>query len=254
MGGEVKIRLYIDQSLPQASVALGPEQTHYLRHVLRQEPGQAVALFNGRDGEWEARIEGFGRERSTLSVGRQRRAQGEAPDLWLVFAPIKRARLDYVIEKATELGVGTLQPVLTQRTIVERVKPERWRAIAIEAAEQCGRLTVPAILPPRPWAGLWEDWPASRRALVCDPRAKEPIAAALTRLGPAGPWAVVTGPEGGFTEAELDGLDRLPFVNRVGLGPRVLRADTAGLAAVAILQALTEDRPSTASPPTLSPG
>lgn len=254
MAGEIKIRLYVDQALPSPAVALGPEQTHYLRHVLRQEPGQAVALFNGRDGEWEARIESYGRERCTLSLGHQRRVQGAAPDLWLVFAPIKRARLDYVIEKATELGVGTLQPVLTQRTIVERVKPERWRSIAIEAAEQCGRLSVPAILPPCSWAALWESWPAERRALLCDPRAPEPIAAALARPGPAGPWAVVTGPEGGFTEAELDGLDRLPFVNRVGLGPRVLRADTAGLAALAILQALTEDRPSMASPPTLPPG
>lgn len=254
MGGEVKIRLHIDQPLPRPAVELGPEQTHYLRHVLRQEPGQAVALFNGRDGEWEARIEAFGRERCTLSVGRQRRAQTAEPDLWLVFAPIKRARLDTAIEKATELGVGTLQPVLTQRTIVERVKPERWRAIAIEAAEQCGRLSVPAILPPLPWARLWEEWPAPRRALVCDPRTDEPIAAALARLGPAGPWAVVTGPEGGFAEAELDAISQLPFVNRVGLGPRVLRADTAGLAAIAILQALTEDRPSMASPPTLPPG
>jgi len=236
-------RLFVEAALAQgAAVALAPEQAHRLLHVLRAVRGDAVALFNGRDGEWRAAIEGFGKERCRLRVETRRRAPGAPePDLWLLFAPVKRAAIDLVVEKATELGVSRLLPVLTRHTDVARVNLERLAAIAVEAAGQCERLTVPEVAPPAPLFDSLAAWPAGRPLLVCaEAGAARPIAAVAQAL-PPGPAALLVGPEGGFSTTELDELARRPFVHRVGLGPRVLRAETAAIAAVACWQALRGD-------------
>lgn len=237
-------RLYVAPDLAAgASLGLTPSQAHYLKSVLRLMPGAAIALFNGRDGEWLGRIDGFGKGWCSVGVAERLRAQAPEGDLWLVFAPVKRARIDFLVEKATELGASALVPVQTERTIVERVNLERLTANAIEAAEQTRRLTVPEIRALQPLDRLLRAWPSERRILLCDESGRSPpIAGVLERAAP-GAWAVLTGPEGGFTESELDALKKLPFVCPVGLGPRVLRADTAALAALAVFQALRGDWP-----------
>jgi 16S rRNA (uracil1498-N3)-methyltransferase len=237
-----KTRLYVATDLAGGlSVGLEPSQAHYLRHVLRLEPGMTVALFNGRDGEWLGRVDAFGKSWCSVTLYERRRAQEGAPDLWLVFAPVKRARSDFLVEKATELGVAALLPVLTRHTIVERINLERLRANAIEAAEQTERLSVPELRAPEPLAQLMSRWPAERRLLLCDESGAAPPIAQTLANAASGAWAVLVGPEGGFAETELDALKKLPFVSPVGLGPRVLRADTAALAALAVLQALIGD-------------
>ena len=211
--------------------------------MLRLDAGAAVAAFNAADGEWLCRVAEIGKGGARLTVERQlRAAEPEAePDLWLLFAPIKRARLDWLVEKATELGVSALLPVWTARTQVERVNLERLRAHAIEAAEQSERLSVPELRAPERLDRLLAAWPAERRLIVCDESgAGEPIGDAAARL-PPGPVALLVGPEGGFDETELDAFGKLSFVTRVGLGPRVLRAETAALAAVAVFQAIAGD-------------
>jgi 16S rRNA (uracil1498-N3)-methyltransferase len=235
-------RLYVEAELAErAIVALSPGQAHQLRAVLRLGPGDTVALFNGRDGEWLARIETMARGACTVAVQRQLRPQEDEGDLWLVFAPIKRARLDVLIEKATELGASALCPVLTERTIVERLNPDRLAAIAREAAEQSERLTLPQIRAPLPLQRLIAAWPADRRLILCDETGAAPPAATALAALPPGLRAVLIGPEGGFAESELDALRKLPFVCPVGLGPRVLRSDTAALAGLAVAQAVGGD-------------
>jgi len=235
-------RLYVTADLAAGlALELAPPQAHYLRSVLRLAPGAAVALFNGRDGEWLARIDRFGKNAGTLIVGEQRRPQDAPGDLWLLFAPVKRARIDFLVEKATELGVSALYPVATERTIVERVNLDRLAANAIEAAEQTERLSVPEIRPPQPLHRVLDGWSAPRRLLLCDESGTAPPIAEVLARAPAGPLAVLVGPEGGFTQTELDAFRKLSFVSPVGLGPRVLRADTAALAALAVLQALVGD-------------
>ncbi len=245
-----KVRLYVEADLgPGLTVGATPRQAHYLKHVMRLGPGDALRLFNGRDGEWLARIDGLGRGWGSLSLEKRRRPQAEGPDLWLVFSPIKRARLDFLAEKATELGCSALQPMWTQRTDVGRVNVERLAANAREAAEQCERLSVPTVAEPLDLARLLAAWPSERRALLCAEAGEaRPIAEALAAIGEetggragGAPWAVITGPEGGFRRSELDALAKLPFVTPVGLGPRVLRSDTAALAALACWQAWLGD-------------
>lgn len=243
-----KIRLYLDGDLAAGTgVALSAEHAHYLGHVLRVAPGDSVYLFNGRDGEWRAEIEGVGRGSCRVVVGERVRAQQDDADLWLLFAPIKRAPIDFVAAKATELGVSVLWPVLTENTAVRRVNMARLRANAAEAAQQCGRLNVPEVREPVPLQHALEGWSAVRRILLCDESGGGvPVADALAGARAAdgaapGPWAVLTGPEGGFSGSELDGLRKLPFVTAVGLGPRLLRADTAALSALACWQAVVGD-------------
>jgi 16S rRNA (uracil1498-N3)-methyltransferase len=242
-------RLFVTGDLaPGAAVEIAPEQGHYLRNVLRLAAGQAVAVFNGRDGEFLGRIAEVGKRRCILAVEQQTRPQRAEPDLWLLFAPVKRARIDYLVEKAAELGVGALLPIRTERTIVERINAGRLQANAVEAAEQTERLTVPLVHPLRPLPAALADWPDGRILIACDERGTAPpivevlhsIAAAADGF-PAAGAGVLIGPEGGFTETELDGLGKLPFVKSVGLGPRVLRADTAALAALAVVQAVLGD-------------
>ena len=234
-------RLYVPAELDEGGIAqLSPGQAHYLRNVLRFDAGAALRVFNERDGEFEGCVEAIGKGRTSVALGVRRRAP-EAPfDLWLAFAPVKRARLDFLIEKATELGVSAVLPVWTRRTIVERVNRSRLEANAIEAAEQTGRLSVPRIEEPQPLERLLAHWPSGRHLLACAERGEAaPLAGALAGLAP--PLAVLVGPEGGFDESELDALRELPFVTPVGLGPRVLRADTAALAALAVVQAVAGD-------------
>jgi 16S rRNA (uracil1498-N3)-methyltransferase len=238
-------RIYVPADLAAGqSVGLSDAQAHYLRNVLRLGPGAVLALFNGRDGEWLGRIDGIAKGKCTIALGEQTREQVPEPDLWLVFAPVKRARIDYLVEKATELGVAALYPVRTERTVVERVNLERLQANAVEAAEQTERLSVPVVHPPETLKARIGGWNPARRLIVCDERGRAPpiaeIVAGLRGSLSAGA-AVLIGPEGGFTETELDGLANLPFVNPVSLGPRILRADTAALAALAVFQAIAGD-------------
>ena len=237
------LRLYVEADLtPGAVVGLSHEQAHYLQHVMRRGVGDAVLLFNGRDGEWAARIDGLGRGWCSAALVRQSRPQISEPDVWLVFAPIKRARLDFIAEKATELGVSAIWPVFTRRTIVSRVNADRLRANAVEAAEQTHRLSVPQMFEAVIWPELLAKWPRDRHMIVCDETgAGAPIAAALGEIPTEGRYAIVTGPEGGFEAGELDALSGVPLITRVTLGPRLLRADTAALAALACFQALAGD-------------
>lgn len=239
MSDKPSIRLFVAAALAEgAALELAPEQAHYLKNVMRLGEGGAVALFNGSDGEYRARIAQVARRGMSVVVEAQLRAQEPEPDLWLVFAPLKRARIDYLIEKATELGASALVPVLTRHTIVERLNLDRLRAHAIEAAEQSERLTVPRIDAPRALDALLGAWDPARRIMLCDESGTAPPAATALQGQNAESWAVLIGPEGGFAETELDALRKLPFVLPVSLGPRILRADTAALAGLAVLQAL----------------
>jgi 16S rRNA (uracil1498-N3)-methyltransferase len=235
-------RLYVPADLAEgARIALGREEAHRLKHVLRLAPGDWVALFNGRDGEFRATIAALGRDGGEAVAEDRLRPQQASADIWLVFALLKRARLEWLVEKATELGAAALVPVTTARTVAERINPARLDAIAREAAEQSERLDLPAIQAPQPLQALLAAWPPGRRLVLCDETGTAPVIAERAHaLGP-GPLACLTGPEGGFAESELDALRKLPFVFPVGLGPRVLRSETAALAALSVLQALAGD-------------
>jgi 16S rRNA (uracil1498-N3)-methyltransferase len=241
-------RLFVAPSLAQgAEIELDEDATHFLRNVLRLGPGDRVGLFNGRDGEWSAEILGLSKRGARLLLREQTRAQKAEPDLWLAFAPIKRQRIDILVEKATELGATALLPVFTQRTVITRVNLERLAAHAKEAAEQTERLTVPVIRPPQSLDKVLDTWPQARRLLLCaEAGPARPMVDALADLtrdvrNRIESWAIMTGPEGGFSPSELDALGKLPFVTPVGLGPRILRADTAAIAALACWQALVGD-------------
>jgi 16S rRNA (uracil1498-N3)-methyltransferase len=235
-------RIYVADALANgATVELTAGQAHHLRSVLRLGPGAAVAAFNAVDGEWLCRIVEIGRGGVRLTIECRLHSPAAEPDLWLLFAPIKRARLDWLVEKATELGASMLLPVWTARTQAERLNLERLRAHAIAAAEQSGRLSVPELRPPEALSQVLAAWPDERRLIVCDESgAGEPIGDAAARLR-VGPVALLVGPEGGFERTELDALGKLSFVSRIGLGPRVLRAETAALAALAVYQATAGD-------------
>jgi len=243
---ETGTRLYVETPLtPGAAVPIDADRAHYLRDVLRLVPGAPLRLFNGRDGEWRAAIGKLTKSGGTLAVETRTREQSPSPDLWLVFAATKRAAIDLVAEKATELGVARLQPLITQHTHVDRVNTERLRAIAIEAAEQSERLTVPEVSPPMDLAKLLADWPQTRRSLVCaEGGSVKPIATALAAYekDTTPSQAIFIGPEGGWSAAELDAFAKNPIFTPVGLGPRILRAETAALAAIACWQAILGDK------------
>jgi 16S rRNA (uracil1498-N3)-methyltransferase len=235
-------RLFVnDPLIPAARVALDDDRTHYLKNVMRRGPGDAGGLFNGRDGEWLGRVDSYGRHAAGIILTEQRRPQSPSPDLWLAFAPIKRARIDFLAEKATELGVAVLWPVMTRRAEPSRVNVVRLTNIAIEAAEQTERLDVPEVRDPVSLDRLLEVWPARRTLFVCaEAGAAQPIAQAVAENS-GGPAGFLIGPEGGFAAVELDALRKLPFVVAVGLGPRLLRAETAAIAALACWQAVAGD-------------
>ncbi len=236
------VRLHVEATLGEgARVVPSDGQAHYLLHVMRAKAGDRLRLFNGRDGEWRARLVEAGKRACVLECEIQTAPQREVPDLWLVFAPIKKTPADFLAQKATELGVRLLQPVLTHRTIVRRVNVERLRANAIEAAEQAGRVSVPEVREPVDLPRLLADWPNGRRLLFCDEAGAAPAIADALDEAPAGPWAILTGPEGGFDPAERAALRAKPFVVPASLGQRILRADTAALAALAVWQSVKGD-------------
>jgi 16S rRNA (uracil1498-N3)-methyltransferase len=234
-------RLFVDAPLAAgAEVSLDRAQAHYLRDVLRLAAGSQILVFNGRDGEWRAVFTPLKRT-AALAIGVKTRDQASAADLHYAFAPLKAARLDYMVQKAVEMGVSRLQPVITRHTQAARVNSERMRANAIEAAEQCGVLALPDVAPPLEFA----KWLAARdpgRVLVfCDEAADEANPIATLAALPPSPVAVLIGPEGGFAEDERAALLGEPNVVRLALGPRILRADTAAVAALALVQAAIGD-------------
>jgi 16S rRNA (uracil1498-N3)-methyltransferase len=233
-------RLFLDDALAEGAELHGtPAQAHHLGTVLRRGAGDAVALFNARDGEFAATIAHLRKDRCAFALGARRRAPAPEPDLRLVVAALKRDALDWVAEKATELGVSSIQPVLTRRSVVDRVNLDRLCAIARGAAEQCERLSVPVVHPARPLHAVLDAWDGAPLFVAAERRGALPIrqAAAGARL-PCG-WLI--GPEGGFEDAELDDATRRAFVTAVALGPRILRAETAAVAGLAVLQALAGD-------------
>ena len=236
-----KTRLYVTGNLgAKVAVALNEGQTHYLLHVMRAKAGNRISLFNGRDGEWLAEITSVAKRGVTATCLKQTQPQAGTPDIWLAFAPVKKTPSDYLVQKATELGASVLLPVFTRRTIVARINEERMAANAIEAAEQSGRLSVPEIRAGVGFDKLLASWPKERRLFFCDEGGDaRPLAEAAHGID--GPPAILTGPEGGFDPAEREALRALPFVTPVTLGPRILRADTAALAALAIWQSVRGD-------------
>jgi 16S rRNA (uracil1498-N3)-methyltransferase len=231
-------RLFVRQPLAEAErVELDSAQANYLGNVMRMGEGAELLLFDGSSGEWLARIAQSGRKRMALIVERRTREPESVPDVWLAFAPVKRGPTDWLVEKATELGAARLIPVITKRTIVERVKLERLEAIAIEAAEQCGRTILPQIAEPLPLARFLQERDSARTLYFADEAGGEPAALAF-RPGAA---AILIGPEGGFTDEERAMVRSGPNAVAVSLGPRILRAETAGLAALTAYMALAGD-------------
>jgi 16S rRNA (uracil1498-N3)-methyltransferase len=236
-------RLFVAADLaPGAVFSLEREQANYLLNVLRMAEGDGFLAFNGRDGEWRVKIAGGSRKAPTIECVQQERAQTAPGDLWYVFAPLKSARLDYIVQKAVEMGASRLVPATTRFTQVSRINLDRMRANAIEAAEQCGVLNVPEVGDETTLAKLLSAWPDDRRLLFCDEDAevRDPVAA-LKAIQAGSKLAVLIGPEGGFDESERRELLALPGAVRLSLGPRILRADTAGVAALALVQAVLGD-------------
>jgi len=237
-----KVRLHVEAALANgARVEATEAQSHYLLHVMRTRVGNQILLFNGKDGEWLASIGSIAKRYCILSCELRTRPQRGEPDIWLCFAPIKKTPADYLTQKATELGVSVLQPVITHRTVVPRVNTERMRANAVEAAEQSERLTVPAVRQPLTLDNLLADWPADRQLIFCDEAGEASPIREIVGAHPASAWAVLTGPEGGFDAAERKRIRSQAFVTPVSLGPRILRADTAALAALSVWQATAGD-------------
>jgi 16S rRNA (uracil1498-N3)-methyltransferase len=231
-------RLFVDQALGGgATLILEGPQAHYLGSVLRLTPGAQLKLFDDRSGEWLGEVAEAGKRRLTVRLVAHLRPREPVPDLWLLFAPIKRGRIDWLIEKATELGAARLVPVLTGRTIVDRVNPERLRAHMVEAAEQCERTALPELAPMQKLDALLAAWPEERALLFADEAGGQPLATAAA----PGPAAILIGPEGGFTDAERAAITRLPGASSVSLGPRILRADTAAVAALSLWMAAAGD-------------
>jgi 16S rRNA (uracil1498-N3)-methyltransferase len=228
-------RLYVDQPLGAGlSVTV---DGNYLAAVLRLGPGDKVKLFDDRTGEWLAEIAEAGKKRVILTVRERLREREQVPDLWLLFAPIKRGRIDWLVEKATELGAARLVPVVTRRTIVDRLNLDRLRAHAVEAAEQCERSALPELVEPRKLDAVLSDWPEDRILYFADEGGGESLAS----VAEPGPAAILIGPEGGFTEDERAVIRSLPAARPVSLGPRILRADTAALAAISLWMAAVGD-------------
>lgn len=234
-------RLHVDQLLSAGiEFALPKEQGHYLASVLRMTPGDAVHIFNNDAGEWLAFITEVGKKTVQLRVEKNISAATPPPDIDYLFAPLKHQRLDYLVQKATELGARRLRPVITQRTIAERVNLERMRSNVIEAAEQCNLVFVPEVLEPLKFDAVLKAWNPERSLIFCDETAAiaDPLKALRALKCPA---AIMVGPEGGFTGVERATLRSLPFVTAISLGPRIMRGDTAAVAVLALVQAVIGD-------------
>ncbi|TAJ72243.1 MAG: 16S rRNA (uracil(1498)-N(3))-methyltransferase [Phenylobacterium sp.] len=234
------IRLFIPHDLsPGASLDLDEGQSRYLAAVMRQAVGDEVAVFNGRDGEWRATVAKVGKRAVSLTALSRTRSQETGPDLDLVIALVKRARLETIVEKAAELGARRVQPVVTERTNADHTRVDRLQAIAVEASEQTGRLDVPQVLEPVKLEKLLAKWDVSRQLLFCDEAGD--AAPVLGAVKAAGPWAILIGPEGGFSSKERETLRALPYAVPASLGPRILRADTAAISALTLWQAAVGD-------------
>jgi 16S rRNA (uracil1498-N3)-methyltransferase len=234
-----KVRLYVDHPLAEGqAVPLTEGQAHYLFSVMRLGPGAPVAVFNGRDGEWRATVAQAGKRGGILACEAQTAPLRPPPDLWLIFAPIKKARTDFIVEKAVELGAARIIPVQTRFTQADRWRQDKQQAHAVEAAEQCGATVVPQVADIQPLDRLLAAWPADRNLMWCD----ESLAGQPFHLAAApGPWAILIGPEGGFADPEQTRIRALPQTHPISLGPRILRADTAALAALTLWQAAMGD-------------
>lgn len=235
-------RLFVEARLgPNVTIDLEKDHSNYLLNVLRLAEGAELLVFNGGDGEWLARLEQPSKKKATLLTREQTRPQPPSPDLVYLFAPLKQARLDYMVQKAVEMGAGVLQPVLTQHTQVHKLNIDRLRANGIEAAEQCGILSIARVEEPLKIDRLLESWDHGRQILFCDEGADGDNPLPILSKLKQGPKAVLIGPEGGFSEDERHMLSALPFVQPIPLGPRILRADTAAVAALALVQATIGD-------------
>jgi 16S rRNA (uracil1498-N3)-methyltransferase len=229
-------RLYVENDLDDGDqIEVAPQAAHYLTHVLRLKDGDEILAFNGRHGEWKSRLKPEGKKRLFLMPFEQTRPQPLASDLVYCFAPLKQGRLDYMVQKAVEMGAGILQPVITQHTQVPKLGADRIKANAIEAAEQCGVLSIPECCEAIRFDRFIEQWDKSRHLIFCDEgyESDDPLTI-LQKMAP-GPVALLIGPEGGFSEDERQTLRNLPFVTAIPLGPRILRADTAAVAAMALV-------------------
>lgn len=237
-----QIRLYTQSPLSvDNSIELLKENVHYLSNVMRKKAGYQLVLFNGQDGEWLGEIEYMDKKSGQVRLLKQLRQQKAEPDIWLCFAPVKNAPINNLVEKATELGVAVLQPVITQHTITSKVNTERLLANAIEAAEQSERLTIPKVNEPVKLQDLLDKWDGSRKLILCDESGSgQPVDKALRPIG-SQPCAILIGPEGGFAQTEFEIMKNKPYIVRVGMGPRILRADTAAIAALTCYQSILGD-------------
>jgi 16S rRNA (uracil1498-N3)-methyltransferase len=239
MVGTAKIRLFVDAPLGAGqSILLNKDQAHYLFGVMRQVKGAWIALFNGTDGEWTAEVIEAGKRKGILVCRAQTKPQRNPPDLWLLFAPIKKARTDFIVEKATEMGAARICPVLTEYTNSDRLRQDRLQAHAVEAAEQCGGTFVPPVDDLCKLSAVLKDWPSDRRILFCDETLVGDAPLALQGMGP---WAILIGPEGGFSPSEKELIISMAGVTSLSLGPRILRADTAAVAALTLWQVALGD-------------
>lgn len=235
MNSKAKIRLFLEHPLgPGQTVPLSREQAHYLFGVMRLTEGAELLVFDGENGEWLARVTQAGKRAGVLECLERTRPQQNPPDLWLLFAPIKKARTDFIVEKAAEMGATRICPVQTEFTNSERIRRDRLQAHAVEAAEQCGGTFIPEVSDLARLDRVLADWPEDRQIMFCD----EALVGAKETLGaaPGGKWAILIGPEGGFSEAERNRLRAMPHARAVSLGPRILRADTAAVAAMTLWQ------------------
>ena len=236
---DAKIRLYVDQPLALGqAVRLSPDQAHYLTGVMRLAAGSPILLFNGKDGEWRATLAEASKRGALAIPDTQTKPLRLPPDLWLLFAPIKKARTDFIVEKAVELGAARILPVQTRHTNSERIRQDRLQAHAVEAAEQCGATYVPEVADLQSLDKLLAKWPEDRRLYWCDETALGQPATITPTTGPA---AILIGPEGGFSAEESARLRARPNVTPLSLGPRILRADTAAVAALTLWQAACGD-------------
>ena len=239
---DAKVRLYVDQPLGQGqAVAVGPDQASYLFSVMRLVAGDGVLLFNGRDGEWLARVQDAGKRRGAMVCEAQTRLQGQSPDLWLLFSPVKKERTNFIVEKAVELGVARVIPVTMRYTNSDRWRDDKQRAHAIEAAEQCGSTVVPEMDDMRPLDRVLAQWPEGRVLIWADESLTGGGSPLTGIIAKGTPSAILIGPEGGFSAEEKARLRALPFVRPISLGPRILRAETAAVAALVLWQASVGD-------------
>jgi len=241
MSSRAKIRLYVEHPLGQGqTVPLSRDQAHYLFGVMRQAVGAQVALFNGSDGEWTAEVVVAGKRAGVLACREQAAPQMMPPDLWLLFAPIKKARTDFIVEKAAEMGAARIMPVQTAFTNADRIRQDRLQAHAVEAAEQCGGTYVPPVEDLQKLDRVLAGWPEDRQLIFCD-ESLVGARAALQTAPEGEKWAILIGPEGGFSDAERARIAALPFSTAISLGPRILRADTAAVAALTLFQSTRGD-------------